>query len=281
MGFAKMTRNACTLNVLGLVLALAATGFAGAAQATRLSITVENLAPQEGFFFTPVYGAFHDGGFDLFDVGALASPEFERLAEDGDFSFVRDARLAAFPNSQGFAVFGSAGPIAPGETVTLDVNINGASNRFLTLASMLIPSQDAFIGIDTSVELFDANGDFLGVFSRTFQPGDIYDAGTEDNTDNTQVAFLNQTGPDQGASEMNNIGLHPGLSDFILDSTSIGPTGVEFPFDRVAADFTQAGFGPVARVTIAKVSEPEGLLLMGVGILGLLGTTARRSRAAA
>ncbi|MEM7570909.1 MAG: PEP-CTERM sorting domain-containing protein, partial [Pseudomonadota bacterium] len=46
---------------------------ATAAQAATIRVTVENLAPVDGFSLTPVYLGFHDGSFDLFDVGAAAS----------------------------------------------------------------------------------------------------------------------------------------------------------------------------------------------------------------
>ncbi|MDJ0903520.1 MAG: alpha/beta fold hydrolase, partial [Xenococcus sp. MO_188.B8] len=50
---------------------------------TRLQITVENLAPDNGVVIAPSWFAFHDGSFDLFDLGGTASPALELLAEDG------------------------------------------------------------------------------------------------------------------------------------------------------------------------------------------------------
>ena len=50
---------------------------------TTLQITIENLAPEAGTGIAPSWFAFHDGSFDLFNVGETASPALELLAEDG------------------------------------------------------------------------------------------------------------------------------------------------------------------------------------------------------
>ena len=48
--------------------------------ATKVVVTIENLQPSDGFFFTPVWTGFHDGGFDLFDAGSPASNPLDRGA---------------------------------------------------------------------------------------------------------------------------------------------------------------------------------------------------------
>lgn len=253
------------------------------AEATTLRITFENLAQNGGFFFTPVYGAFHDNsGFDIFNVGEAASPVFERLAEDGTFTQLRDDRVANFPDSQGFAINAGVGPIGPQSSVSFDIHVDGTINTHFVFATMLIPSQDAFIGLDDSVELFDSNGNFISPFSLTFDRSDIYDAGTEDNNDNSAVAFLNQGAPDTGASENEVIRLHEGLSDAILDAGLVGPGG-NIPFSRDAADFTQDGFGPFARITVTAIDvpEPSSIAMLGFGLLGFAALRHRRKRDAA
>lgn len=251
-------------------------------EAKRLLITFENLAQNGGFFFTPVYGAFHDGNFDIFNVGEAASPVFERLAEDGDFTALRDDRVANFPNSQGFALNAGVGPIGPQSSVSFEIDVDGNINTHFVFATMLIPSQDAFIGLDDSVELFDSNGNFISPFSLTFDRSDIYDAGTEDNNDNSAVAFLNQSAPDTGDSENGVIGLHEGLSDDILDAGFVGPGG-SIPFSREAADFLQDGFGPFARITVTAVDvpEPSTMAMFGFGLLGFAALRHRRKQKAA
>ncbi|WP_282605930.1 spondin domain-containing protein [Pelagibius sp. Alg239-R121] len=273
--------KAATAAVALSIAAFASAG-AGDAEATKLRVTFENLAQNGGFFFTPVYGAFHDNsGFDIFNVGEAASPVFERLAEDGNFAPLRDDRVANFPNSQGVALTG-IGPIGPQSSVSFDIHVDGSINTHFVFASMLIPSQDAFIGLDESVELFDSNGNFISPFSLTFDRSDIYDAGTEDNSDNSAVAFLNQGAEDTGASENGVIGLHEGLSDEILNAGLIGPNG-DIPFSRDAADFTQDDFGIFARITVTAIDvpEPSSIAMLGFGLLGFAAFRHRRKRSIA
>lgn len=54
------------------------------AAAVQVRVTVENLSPTGGTLLTPVWVGFHDGTFDLYDRGGVASPALERLAEDGN-----------------------------------------------------------------------------------------------------------------------------------------------------------------------------------------------------
>ena len=53
------------------------------AETQEIIVTVENLAPAGGFYFTPVWVGLHNGSFDLFDLAGLASEGVERFAEDG------------------------------------------------------------------------------------------------------------------------------------------------------------------------------------------------------
>ncbi|MHC4226836.1 MAG: spondin domain-containing protein [Planctomycetota bacterium] len=71
--------------LLGLLLAAAPLQ----AKDQEIIVRIENLGPEGGVYFTPVWMGFHDGSFDLFDPGGLASEALERLAEDGDASQLR------------------------------------------------------------------------------------------------------------------------------------------------------------------------------------------------
>ncbi|VAW48354.1 hypothetical protein MNBD_GAMMA04-105, partial [hydrothermal vent metagenome] len=42
-------------------------------QALEVKVKVENLSPEGGLYFTPLWVGFHDGLFDLYDRGAAAS----------------------------------------------------------------------------------------------------------------------------------------------------------------------------------------------------------------
>ena len=46
---------------------------AGSAGAVSVRVTVTNNAAAGGIYLTPMWIGFHDGGFDLFDIGGAAS----------------------------------------------------------------------------------------------------------------------------------------------------------------------------------------------------------------
>ena len=178
---------------------------------TELRITVTNTSPAGGTFLTPTYFGFHDGAFDLFDVGEAASPGLESLAEDGAAATLAQERLAVSPDSQGIVVTGAQGPIVTQEVTTATIDIDGSVNRFASYGAMLLPSNDAFVGTDEAVTLFNEDGSFAGASRTVFTGADVYDAGTEVNTEE-DAAFLNQTAPNTGVTEGGTVQLHPGFN---------------------------------------------------------------------
>ncbi|MEM9061853.1 MAG: spondin domain-containing protein [Pseudomonadota bacterium] len=230
---------------------------------TELRITVKNTAPVGGTFTTPFYFGFHDGAFDLFDAGAEASPGLEALAEDGSFGAIAAERLAVSPDSEGVVVAGEGGPIATQEVTSQIVNIDGSVNTSVSFGAMILPSNDAFVGTDDALVLFDEHGRFTGAQTVTFSGEDVYDAGTEVNTE-LDAAFINQTGPNTGVDENGVIRLHPGFNGSAGnpvgegDQIILGGTnafGAEI--DPVAADFTLPG-AQIAVVHINTVVERTG-----------------------
>jgi hypothetical protein len=128
---------------------------------------------------------------------------------------------------------------------------------------MLLPSNDAFIGTLNPVELFDENGDYLGDQILTFEGSNVYDAGTEVNTE-LDAAFINQTGPNTGETEGGVITLHTGFNgsegnpDGDGDQIILGGNNAfGVPIDPTAADFTLEG-AQIARVSIEEVAVRLG-----------------------
>lgn len=227
----------------------------------EIRITVSNTSPEGGTFLTPFWFGAHDEGFDLFDIGAPASAGLEAIAEDGSFDAVAAELLAADPEAQGGAVFGAGGPIAAGETTFANLMLEDDGNRFLSLAAMILPSNDAFIGTRDPIEVIGPDGSFLGTQTLTFIGEDVYDAGTEVNTE-MDAAFINQTAPNTGETEGGVITRHPGFigSEGLPDGTPIilGGTNAAGAFiDPVAADFTRDG-ATIATITIEEVAAIEG-----------------------
>ncbi|MEL6766898.1 MAG: spondin domain-containing protein [Pseudomonadota bacterium] len=231
---------------------------------TEIRITVENLSPEGGTFLTPFWFGLHDEGFDLFEVGGETSEGLERIAEDGTFMAIAEELIAADPEGQGGIVTGAAGPIATAETTSVNVDVaDGSATRFISLAAMLLPSNDAFVGTEEEIALFDEDGNFLGTQTVTFLGSDVLDAGTEVNTE-MDAAFINQSMDDAGVEEGGVIAAHPGFNgsaglpapefeQIILGGTNaFGET-----IDPTIADFTLPGAG-IAEITIQEVIVTEG-----------------------
>jgi hypothetical protein len=232
---------------------------------TLVKVTIENLAPSNGTFLTPVWVGFHDGQFDLYDRGSPASIALERLAEDGNTAVLS----ADFTASGAGTIQGAIGnaPIAPGTAVTSTFKLDESllSSRYFSYASMVVPSNDFFIANDNPLahRIFDNTGTFLGA-DFIILGANVLDAGTEVNDEiPANTAFFGQqtpnTGTDEGgvvrlASEFG--GFQPAGSGGILDDPRFAN-----------ADFTALGY-QVARIRIQKVQVPESNSIIGLFALG-------------
>jgi hypothetical protein len=182
----------------------------------EVTVVIENLAPPGGTFLTPAWVAFHDGSFDSYDGGAPASPELERLAEDGNTGPISDLFLATTPGVDATIVSDTGiPPIAPGETATMTFVLDGrdVANRYFSYASMIIPSNDAFIanGNPTAHRIFNNGGHFMGA-DFIVTGADVNDAATELNDEAPEnTAFFGQMAPDTGQNEDARIHAHPGF----------------------------------------------------------------------
>ncbi|MEM9247189.1 MAG: spondin domain-containing protein [Pseudomonadota bacterium] len=230
---------------------------------TDLRISVRNTSDTGGTFLTPFYFGFHDEGFDLFNVGEEASPGLEALAEDGDFGALAGERSAASPDSQGLVVAGEAGPIATQEFTSNRITVDGTVNNLASFGAMILPSNDAFVGTSTALTLFDDAGMFTGAQTVVLEGSNVYDAGTEVNTE-LDAAFINQTAPDTGVDENGVIRLHPGFNgsegnpDGEGDQIILGGTNAfGVAIDPVAGDFTLPG-AQIAVVHVNTVEERQG-----------------------
>ncbi|MFN6498310.1 MAG: spondin domain-containing protein [Nostoc sp. DedQUE01] len=225
------------------------------AVSVTLKVSIQNLAPEKGTFLTPLWFGIHNGTFKIYEQGkSLANPRLEFLVEDGlTEPFAEFFSESGSGLAQGTIFGGPArpiAPIAPGQTasVTLTVNKNQIStSQYFSYATMVIPSNDAFIANDNPLEhkIFDRDGNFIPT-SFVVTGAEVNDAGTEVNDENpTNTAFFGQQVPNTGIPEEEGVVLqHPG---FIQN----GPILSDSRF--INADFTVPGY-QIARITIEKLA---------------------------
>lgn len=141
--------------------------FSAASQAQELTVSLTNLT--QGIYFTPVIAAAHDSSVSIFHATETASAELESLAEGGDISGVSsllasyDADIVENP---------AGGLLAAAGSTNFDLS-SSDGNDYLSIAAMMLPTNDAFIGLD-SWKIPTEAGTYTVYLNA-------YDAGTEAN----------------------------------------------------------------------------------------------------
>lgn len=245
------------LYVSCFVFAVAITSI-GHAQ-TKIELTLTTTGPVG---LAPALAAFHDGSYDLFDVGGMASPGLEDLAEVGDLTTVLTEASDAGANAVGFA---PGGPFVPGGGTGSTMLTVADTETLLSFASMVLPSNDWFIGNSNALDISSLIGAAPGT-SLSFNFSTVYDAGTEEEDfafgpGNPLVGITTAATPGDGAETSDPIAAVLGPDPF-AGFASLEPAN----FDTTSIDFTG---GPVATLSLRVVPEPSTYVLAMFGAVGL------------
>ncbi len=226
------------------------------ASAAAFQITIKNLSNN---VLSPTPFISHNTAFDLFDKNAFASTELEMLVEDGVTSGVVSlANAAKGIGDVASVVVTSGGPILPGESRTVSLTADPA-HPLLTFASMLMYSNDAFIGAaagDSSFSLFHNGLPIQANFIISFL--DVWDAGTE--MDDELAVHVPGLGSLFGAGLPEN---------GKITQPHLGITGTnDIPLSRDWYGYD------VAQIII--VPEPSSLAVLAAGMAGVVALVRRR-----
>ena len=244
-------------------------GLQGAqAAVVSLRVTVQNLAPANGIAFAPLHVGFGQGLFDAFNDGSTAGAAIISVAEGGSGSAWQPAFAAAEPGATRGTI---GGLLVSGATAQMDFTINTAMNSFFTFGSMVVPSNDHFIGNDspTEYQVFDAAGNLL-INQIDQDASEIWDAGSE-LTDPLAAAFV---GTNSLRTAQN------GVVNFNFSELSANngfTTGAGYVFSNNLAANT-----PIYRIgfQVLQVPEPTSAALAMLGLAMVVGTARAKRRAA-
>lgn len=187
-------------------------------------VTVTNLSANQPL--SPVGVVLHDGTHSFWRSGQAASTELEHLAEGGN-----NVPWLTAAGTDGFVTQSGATPVGPGEQAVLDISSNRSDLHFLTVASMLVNTNDAFSGAQgIDVAALHSNDVMASV-------APIYDAGSEANSE-AAATLPGPAGSGSGVGyssvrddQLNAVRIHAGVigaDDGLADSA----LSVEYRFDN-------------------------------------------------
>ncbi len=249
-------------NPMLAIAALALCAGTALAADVQLKVTVENLAPTNSISFAPLRVGFGNGTFDSFNNGMAATAPIISIAEGGSGSAWFPAFAAAEPQATlGTVVPNPAGPLLPGASASALFTVDSTMNRYFTFGSMVVPSNDYFIGNDSPMQyqLFDGAGN-LAITTIMQDAGDIWDAGSEVDGP-FGAAFLVGSSNDDRIPEN-------GVVNFDFADLSIFnglTTAAGYTFNSQLTANTA-----VYRISFEVVPAPSSLALLGLGGLAAM-----------
>ena len=219
------------MKLLNIMAASLAIGFASNINAQDINsvestylISITNITA--GQSFTPILAATHNRNASFFKLGEAPSQALADMAEGGETAGLM---MALMESGDGYDMQTSGeGLIGPGETKTIEVISAGTRYDMLSIAGMLLPTNDTFIAL---------NSVNLPRWSTTLY-ANAYDAGSEENDE----LCANIPGPVCGGEPFSE-GLGEG---YVHNSRGISGEG---DLSANAYDWRN----PVAKITIQRV----------------------------
>ena len=153
--------------MIGLLAAGSLSSSLAIASDNNVTVEITNLS--NALYYTPLLVSAHDRRTHIFQPGTAASASLQAMAEGGDISGLITDLDASGANS---VANPAAGLLAPGETATATVKMS-KGNRYLSIAAMLLPTNDGFVGLD-ALKIPKNRGSHTVYLNG-------YDAGTEAN----------------------------------------------------------------------------------------------------
>ncbi len=163
-------------------------------------ISLANLSHAQPI--SPPIAVLHEADFSLWQNGQAASVALEHLAESGDAS-----NLLTEAGSRANSI--ATGVLLSGSTDTLNLDSIDTDQHLLSIAGMLVNTNDAFTGVN-SIDVSD-----LAVNEQHILLATIYDAGTEANSENVNTIPGPAAGGEGFATERDDVTAvvthHPGV----------------------------------------------------------------------
>ncbi len=162
-------------SILLSTLVLSACGGSDSTSASNMKtykVTISNVTANQPL--SPATLVIHKSGYQLFQAGHKASVALEKLAEGGSNTELLEQ---ANKNNAVLAKASGTGIIPPGSSESIELSVNNSADFMLSVATMLVNTNDAFAGKTTTKIANLSKGASLNMHIP------IWDSGTEANSE--------------------------------------------------------------------------------------------------
>lgn len=203
-------------------------------EAATYRITLANLTHSQPL--APMAVILHNEGYLAWEAGIAASTALEVLAEGGSPA---DLIQTADNDADVFATAAGGDVILPGSSESVEVTMEDKDSFRLTVASMLVNTNDAFGGISAvTIDQFDVGQ------SATFT-APAYDAGTESNSESAAAI----PGPAAGGE-----GFNPARDDVDFVRIHPGAITAQDGLENSALSGAHRWDNPVFKLIVTRVN---------------------------